>query len=1359
MNQTNYRSTMNIQRNFRRNWKIVIPLCSALIVASVVSGGEPTLGEKFALLEPYELIVHTRGGEPELAMDGNTVAFGTHGYDDSPPGQVSVLHWDGTSWVDQVLTNLPLDRIAFGSAVAVNRDTLVVGDFYSRIDQNYAAGAGYVFERTGTNWNYSAPLVASDGAARDHFGYSVAVDGDLIVVGAFADDDHGDASGSAYVFERNGSNWSELAKLTADDGAAGDQFGYDVALAGELIVVGAPAPYSARSGAVYLFERSGTNIIQKAKLVPDEGANHSFGISVAIDGARLAVGAPPKNINYSGTVYLFQNDDDRSWVRETKLYAYDATPYDHFGASVALDGSHLLVGAPRYSGPETSAVYFTSLDDAGYPQEKLAPAGLPGATGIGDAVALEGDKLVLSGRLSDGGGRGAYVFSPAYNNPTNVATYARRFLYRSDAQASPFHDPALSAFRYLELLYQNEAGRVRIADENIDALYGATEMDLANFVKEEIRKALAVTPSSDVLGNMLLDVHYHQSLAASISAANLTAETGQGRFEPPSVPAGLVIDDEMARYREILSHHRSALKDYFSLLTDELGETETPPRGYQIFQQRLPHRGLAPMEYDDGNGLQPVGGTSGNLFDGYKDLVLLHTILRDYGRAATHLARLLAAGDPGMAGETISGAKRFLYLHSRILAGVFPDLQMDDPALENSGLTEARDAIGTSLDELERLKQNLVGKSNPLGFESDFLMLAQKFAGGSEDVFDSFDAFALRLNPDDLSSPLGYALTLQREAVESFADYQGFQDQLESQLSSITASAEDRLFQIVGAFPNTPEYQLPEHNEGGEIWLQLNSIEAARVQIEKNRVELSNLEQEIQIEIERSDDVQEAVIYWGNSQAKLTRWIGHINAVQAASEAIARAGEFVTWGASLTDAVIQAGGEEAKGQLESRKEEYAAMEKARIEHINNAARVKTLALGMNTLVIESQEAALTMKQERGRLTALLREKEDLERTLAESQTSLADRYFADPTHHLRYLHQAMLANISFDEAQTWLYFMARALEYKWNTPFANYFHLGRKWSTDTLFRLRNAGELLEFYNAMVSFNSLVQLPRDDYFDWFSVREDFLGYVDLDESGAPLFYADPTQLDAPPTLRAKEAFRRYLRSRMDAIGNIRLVFSTRREIPGGTFYRGARYDENRNLLSAGLFLDKIKWMKINLPGNHSLGRSQLAGELSYGGNGFVRNFDVGTFHPDRPDRLQNEETAYSTRYWFFHAPSARWRFSESLGSPVTMQLSADSRVPPSVREIDVFKERSVATTGWKLTIPTEDLGVPVLNVDELDDIELYFYHYAVSRQLPEGNAAVQGEDASNVTGREIPFPYSLRRDIVDRSGRLQKECRH
>ena len=547
--------------------------------------------------------------------------------------------------------------------------------------------------------------------------------------------------------------------------------------------------------------------------------------------------------------------------------------------------------------------------------------------------------------------------------------------------------------------------------------------------------------------------------------------------------------------------------------------------------------------------------------------------------------------------------------------------------------------------------------------------------------------------------------------------------------------------------------RIPTNNVGSELWQQVQSIAVAQLRIERNQVELDNLQQEAQIEINRATNVADVTIRYGNERASVTEQISAIQAGQALANGLAEAAASVKWwnpgawfgaGVHTVNAFLQYTAELGKGSLETKKERLAGLERAQIEGIESAARVKTLLLGMNTLAVDSQEAALLLQQEIGRFVSLLREKADLERTLAESRQDLTSRYFADPIHHLRYQHQTMLAHLSFDEAQKWLYFMARALEYKWNTPFMNYFYLGRKWSTATLFKLRNAEELEQFYNAMVSFNSLVQLPKDDYFDWFSVRDDFFGYKRTNDLGQLALYPDPSNPNGPTNLTGIQAFRRRLQGLTNALGDITLEFSTVREIPGGTFFRGARFDSSGNVLSAGLFLDKIKWMKINLPGSHSLGRTLLAGEITYGGSSFIRNFDVGQFVPGRPDRLADELTAYGTRYWFFHPPSASWRFSAALKSPVTMQLSADSRVPPTVQEIDIFKERSVATTGWGLSIATKDLGVTVLKIDELDDVELYFYHYAVSRQMPEGVAAgALGAEGKSTAPRTVPFPFYLK----------------
>ncbi|MEP6848399.1 MAG: FG-GAP repeat protein, partial [Acidobacteriota bacterium] len=143
----------------------------------------------------------------------------------------------------------------FGNAVAINGNTMVVG---ARFDSTTAsqAGAAYVYVLNGGTWTQQATLLAGDGAVADKFGYSVAISENTIVVGAFNDDSPLSNAGSAYVFVRNGTTWTQQQKLTANDATADDQFGLSVAITGEVIAVGAnhaDLPSNSEAGAVYVY--------------------------------------------------------------------------------------------------------------------------------------------------------------------------------------------------------------------------------------------------------------------------------------------------------------------------------------------------------------------------------------------------------------------------------------------------------------------------------------------------------------------------------------------------------------------------------------------------------------------------------------------------------------------------------------------------------------------------------------------------------------------------------------------------------------------------------------------------------------------------------------------------------------------------------------------------------------------------------------------------------------------------------------------------------------------------------------------------------------------------------------------------
>lgn len=233
----------------------------------------------------------------------------------------------------------------FGCSVSIDGDRAVCGADQDR-SAAYWAGAAYVFHRSGTTWTREAQLLASDAHSEDRFGWSVGISGDRVVVGSPQDDDVPGQSGSAYVFRFDDPVWVQEQKLTASDADNADYFGYSVAIDGDLLVVGAYRDED--GGSAYVFRREGTTWIEEDKLVAsDHESGDEFGTSVSISGELIVVGAPKEDEaqSNSGSAYVFRREG-ATWVQETKLHADDAYTGDAFGHSVSIRGGRIVVGVP-----------------------------------------------------------------------------------------------------------------------------------------------------------------------------------------------------------------------------------------------------------------------------------------------------------------------------------------------------------------------------------------------------------------------------------------------------------------------------------------------------------------------------------------------------------------------------------------------------------------------------------------------------------------------------------------------------------------------------------------------------------------------------------------------------------------------------------------------------------------------------------------------------------------------------------------------------------------------------------------------------------------------------------------------------
>ncbi|MCW5198326.1 FG-GAP repeat protein [Desulfobulbus sp. F4] len=308
----------------------------------------------------------------------------------------------------------------FGWSVAVDGDTAVIG----ARNIHDKKGAAYVFMRSGNTWTEQAKLIAKnddgteDGAAGDYFGYTVAISGNTIVVGAL---NHAD-KGAVYVFRPVNDDWAETEqhKLVASDGVAGDNFGIAVSVSGDTALIGAnrveTIPEVPDVGAAYIYTRAadGTWSLQQ-KLIADDGAElDRFGTSVSVSGETALIGAfyaSPK-ASHSGAAYVFSRSGD-TWTKMTKIVPDDGQFSDYFGHSVSLSGDTALIGAvyddDKGSGSGSAYVYTHANGSWSLQQKITADDGMAGDL-FGNSVALDGNVALIGARKTDGYDGAAYVF-------------------------------------------------------------------------------------------------------------------------------------------------------------------------------------------------------------------------------------------------------------------------------------------------------------------------------------------------------------------------------------------------------------------------------------------------------------------------------------------------------------------------------------------------------------------------------------------------------------------------------------------------------------------------------------------------------------------------------------------------------------------------------------------------------------------------------------------------------------------------------------------------------------------------------------------------------------------------------------
>ena len=353
---------------------------------------------------------------------------------------------------------VPGDSHNFATSIAISGATAAVG-VPGETTNGTDAGSVWIWELAAGTWTRTIQIFASNASADSRFGTSVALDGDLLVVGAPLDDADGADSGSVYVHRRDeggADTWGEVKKLALTGITAGDNFGDDVTVSDTDVVAGAPGRSSSQ-GIVGVFEQDqggGDNFGEVTTLTGSGAAGSLFGGAVALDGATLVVGLPghgsgqgladifeassfvksltsddadsDQAFGYSAAVEgdtiavgMFYGSDEgfaSLYDRDGGAWTLAATPGspsgfegDRFGASLDLSGDFLVVGWPATGAPEDEPggadVFGRDIGGAGQWGHKdaiTAPAGLDEDL-VGHAVAIDAADVLVGAPVHDPG--------------------------------------------------------------------------------------------------------------------------------------------------------------------------------------------------------------------------------------------------------------------------------------------------------------------------------------------------------------------------------------------------------------------------------------------------------------------------------------------------------------------------------------------------------------------------------------------------------------------------------------------------------------------------------------------------------------------------------------------------------------------------------------------------------------------------------------------------------------------------------------------------------------------------------------------------------------------------------------------
>ncbi len=906
----------------------------------------------------------------------------------------------------------------------------------------------------------------------------------------------------------------------------------------------------------------------------------------------------------------------------------------------------------------------------------------------------------------------------------------------------------VAAFRYLDNMFTLDPKLGEIVStmsserlsQDFSKLWANAEKSTADNAIEVVEGFAALQPDLPYLKEILFDIYYDRA-AAEFILANRSID--QARIDWVNDADVSVASLERSRQNAVDILQRS-LNEYWSLIDNH-------PQAYAT---QLPHRDLQSARYLNGQGQHSPIFEGEALVVGYKDALLVYQMMNTLLEQQVHLSKLKAVYANTDTMQALAAEAQTL-LNSVTSKATQLEQLLGSDAPVNAMLATEQAKLNSLTMKLGSVIQWLKGEGNYLGLPDDFVLFLQGFKDKGNTVYDSFDAIKTLLKGSAYDVVPSAEKALQ-EAKNANTNYRYQRDQFRQTFANEQQALNNQLFKLlgctVGQGDNLCASQTQAQRKGSLIAQQQQSIKAATLGVERAQKARQTIEGNITIEMERleqekqvHDAIDKIMVQFGQNELSLSQLLEAKRDAERNGSSSGRAyvdisellkqddldtlDDFVSEAGNVDLSAVQAALASLKEALKDVPRddaiEYtqtlAVLERATIRglergllDVNSKARVKALMLELKAAEVDIAKSMSYLAYEVERLAGFTAEAERLIAQLGENQQQQADRYYANPVHYSVLTKEALNAELAFAELQEWMFYAVQALEYKWQEAFVA---PDKGFNRASVFKIQTIPQLVEYFKALQSFDDIRNLrTSQEATDTLSVKKHIFGYVDK-LRGKTMWY--PALDGSGEMLTADEAFKAKLAQLTQRMGQdqwLTIEFSTVKELPRSNFFQGpvvADNDDLTCLVDAGTYLDKLDGISINLQVSMDIsGEEVTPAYLTYGGNNYMRSRTPGSL-TDGETGIKDELVSYSTRFWdvsngnFFAKDSYRQQMKANI---MTDEESQSAFLNPTY----AFKERSVAASGWRLSVKLGDRYGEIVDLEGLDDIELIIKHRYYSR---------------------------------------------